>query len=340
MFSPDAQEECALRLHNESKVLPAQRESQAKRPNILTSHQLDMSNGGEERRATQRPHIPITVKPPIFQLGGSPDGKSSLEHSSKCSPLNYGHRVWNYHNSSNKDASQGGTKRQTMAVDSDTDAHDNAIDTSDDSSDWEDMPDAPLSRQMDKTFFQRVDSKVSLTSHQSLLTLMLAHKKHNTNPEIQVAQLTRDVPESHVVNSTSPTFEPSTKGSNKSHPNVQDVSQFNPQASPNYDAQPQPITVLPPKINPQAASSPRTTRMNMLSAELTEPLRRQILWERQEKSLQANALFKRHNISHHVSHTKQRSAMGGIEETDHYNASNWNQYFCIISCNDYHSKGW
>ena len=46
------------------------------------------------------------------------------------------------------------------------------------------------------------------------------------------------------------------------------------------------------------AHSPRTTRRNMLATELTESLRRHLLWERQQKSATANAFLKRRHTAH------------------------------------------
>ncbi len=50
---------------------------------------------------------------------------------------------------------------------------------------------------------------------------------------------------------------------------------------------------------------PRTTRRNMLSTELTESLRRHLLWERSQKSSTANAVLKRRHTSHDVANLRQ-----------------------------------
>ncbi|KAK9316542.1 hypothetical protein V1522DRAFT_257181 [Lipomyces starkeyi] len=50
----------------------------------------------------------------------------------------------------------------------------------------------------------------------------------------------------------------------------------------------------------QPALSPRSTRRNMLATELSESLRRNLLWERQQKNVTAAALLKRRHTSHDV----------------------------------------
>ncbi|KEF50801.1 uncharacterized protein A1O9_13147, partial [Exophiala aquamarina CBS 119918] len=55
-----------------------------------------------------------------------------------------------------------------------------------------------------------------------------------------------------------------------------------------------PITTPPPRPPAQSAAySPQTIRRKMLSEECTESLRKDILWERQEKSQAFNAFLKR-----------------------------------------------
>ncbi|KAK9495045.1 hypothetical protein V1508DRAFT_240953 [Lipomyces doorenjongii] len=50
----------------------------------------------------------------------------------------------------------------------------------------------------------------------------------------------------------------------------------------------------------QPALSPRSTRRNMLATELSESLRRNLLWERQQKNVTTAALLKRRHTSHDV----------------------------------------
>ncbi|KAF5244001.1 hypothetical protein FANTH_7914 [Fusarium anthophilum] len=102
----------------------------------------------------------------------------------------------------------------------------------------------------------------------------------------------------------------------------------------------QPIMTAPNNIRPQAALSPRTTRRNMLATELTESLRRHLLWERQQKSSTANAVLKRRHTSENVGDLKQYPNRPCMKKSEDVNASSWNQYFSKEANNGYHSKGW
>ena len=109
-----------------------------------------------------------------------------------------------------------------------------------------------------------------------------------------------------------------------------------------------PIAVPPPS-NEQVyamAHSPRTTRRHMLSTELTESLRKNLLWERQQKNTTVNAFLKRqaasmanlsaagrmaaaqpHRTLQHMQHP--HSEMANHEEEDVFNVAD-----------AYHTKGW
>ena len=101
----------------------------------------------------------------------------------------------------------------------------------------------------------------------------------------------------------------------------------------------QPILATASQTHFQAALSPRTTRRNMLATELTESLRRHLLWERQQKSSTANAVLKRRHTSHDVANLKQFPERPYMNQGEDVNASSWNQYFSK-DVNGYHSKGW
>ncbi|KAK9324552.1 hypothetical protein V1517DRAFT_316782 [Lipomyces orientalis] len=86
----------------------------------------------------------------------------------------------------------------------------------------------------------------------------------------------------------------------------------------------------------QPALSPRSTRRNMLATELSESLRRNLLWERQQKNVTAAALLKRRHTSHDVanlthypepSRAVAGSSYGDRAEFDHtefgYHARGW-----------------
>ncbi|KAG7408940.1 hypothetical protein BFJ63_vAg15976 [Fusarium oxysporum f. sp. narcissi] len=102
----------------------------------------------------------------------------------------------------------------------------------------------------------------------------------------------------------------------------------------------QPLMTGPIHIQPQGALSSRTTRRNMLETELTESLRRHLLWERQQKSSTANAVLKRRYTSHDVANLKQYPEKPCMKKSEDVNASSWNQYFSKEASDEYHSKGW
>merc|ERR1711977_724163 len=110
---------------------------------------------------------------------------------------------------------------------------------------------------------------------------------------------------------------------------------------------PKPIIMTTSNTHPpqQPALSPRTTRRNMLSTELTESLRKNLLWERQQKSQTANAFLKRRNaqsMANLQSHTmpaagpSQPPPPTALQETSKNNS--WNHYF--DNPWEYHTKGW
>jgi len=91
---------------------------------------------------------------------------------------------------------------------------------------------------------------------------------------------------------------------------------------------------------PQCALSPRTTRRNMLATELTESLRRHLLWERQQKSSTANAVLKRRHTSHDVANLRQYPEKPYLNKAEDANASSWNEYFTKEAFSGYHTQGW
>ncbi|BFZ59638.1 hypothetical protein YB2330_000652 [Saitoella coloradoensis] len=70
----------------------------------------------------------------------------------------------------------------------------------------------------------------------------------------------------------------------------------------------------------QVALSPRTTRRNMLATELSESLRRNLLWERQQKHMTSNAVLKRRATS-----AMDVSEMGkdALDEEYGYHGAGW-----------------
>jgi hypothetical protein len=102
------------------------------------------------------------------------------------------------------------------------------------------------------------------------------------------------------------------------------------------------------KPSPQSvAHSPRTTRRNMLATELTESLRRHLLWERQQKSATANA-FKRRHTAHDMANLQEypkgpqqgpAPTSTGALQNDVAKTGSWNHYTDFGPW-EYHAKGW
>ena len=211
-----------------------------------------------------------------------------------------------------------------------------AIDDDDEGDDdWEDDgDDSGPSSLDDKQMFQRVESKPNLVSRRSLLTTMI-HE-----PERAIA----------LQNAASRST-PALRRSRTSTPNGPSLA-----ASPDDDdsglemrdghiSQSKPIIMTTSNTH-QLALSPRTTRRNMLSTELTESLRKNLLWERQQKNSTSSAALKRRHTSHDVKNLQQYPGEPKLpkEKGPHMNKNaseyqSWNDYF-DQGLQDFHRKGW
>ena len=216
----------------------------------------------------------------------------------------------------------------------DDEVSESAIDDEDEDA-WEDSDteDGRAAALEEKHLFQRVDSRANLTSRRSLLTTMM-HEKDRKQELASVAAL------------RSPSL---LRRSRTTSPNGPSLA-----ASPDEGAgmvkvagrpipQPKPIIMTTSNLH-APPYSPRTTRRNMLTTELTESLRKHILWERQQKNVTANAALKRRHTSHDVKNLKQypkgqhrERILEKKEETSKTNS--WNHYF-DNGLLEYHQKGW
>ncbi|KAF2858689.1 DUF1752-domain-containing protein [Piedraia hortae CBS 480.64] len=98
---------------------------------------------------------------------------------------------------------------------------------------------------------------------------------------------------------------------------------------------PRPITIAKAPSNASLALSPRTTRRNMLSTELTESLRKNLLWERQYRSTSNLMKMKRRHTTQDM--TKLRQLPEPV--TLGANRQFTNEYF-DAGLQEYHAKGW
>ncbi|KAG4282270.1 hypothetical protein FPRO04_13314 [Fusarium proliferatum] len=285
-----------------------------------------------------KPIVTITKKP-VFQIGSSSEEDGSLQSAVASSrPISF-LSVKKKQVSFNKNVVKR-TIDDEAAVDSDTDDYidESAIDDDDDSSDWEDAGGSGKSS-MDDKFFQRVDSMPKLASRKSLITLMLAQNDCARTLGNHASQSTSAIPRSRMAHG--PSLGASSNVSDEAP--VMMKRMRGPGLKPVHEvprSSAQSIMTGPKHIQPQAALSPRTTRRNMLATELTESLRRHLLWERQQKNSTANAVLKRRHSSHDVANLKQYPEKPCMKKSEDVKASSWNPPFGHQAADPYHAEGW
>ena len=208
------------------------------------------------------------------------------------------------------------------------DASESAIDDEDDDSEWEDSPmESGESSIIEKPLFQRVDSRPNLTSRRSLLTSLM----HQSD---RAAAL------QNMASKSTPVL----RRSRTSSPNGPSLPGFLGDESPPATHEsgvtaPKPIIMTTSNTHPPALS-PKTTRRNMLGTELTESLRKHLLWERQQKSSTANAVLKRRHTAHDVAHLKQFPGKElSLDSGEVSKTNSWNHYF-DHGLGEYHQRGW
>ncbi|KAI1387471.1 DUF1752-domain-containing protein [Hypoxylon trugodes] len=299
----------------------------------------------EPRKAVPQPAA--AAKKPMFDIGVNSSGEDespslkSAMHSSRQGPmLNAQKKQTSFHN-------QVSTRLiQTPSDQSDSYMDESAIDDDDEDSEWEDsIEESGKSSVDDAVTFKRVPSKANLTSQRSLISLMFAgqeerakglsnYASHSTPAIPQRARALQNPSNMNVVSSPNDSDNGlEMKRGLRSTP-LKPINEI-----PRSTAQP--IMVNPPTHNHQAALSPRTTRRNMLATELTESLRRQLLWERQQKSSTANAVLKRRHTALDVANLKQYPEKAYMNQgKDEPNSSSWNQYFSREDFGGYHAQGW
>jgi hypothetical protein len=310
-----------------------------------------------------RPDLPkaepmLKKKKTVFTLGGSSDEDtiSSYEASyrPKRSSLSENMRVQAPIRKSTSFKKEVSTRtiqditsesEEAIESDSETDSDDNAIeeDDSDEDGDWvddEEEQNTPASVD-EREMFKRVDSKPNLTSRRSLLTSMM-----HQDDRAQAMQ--------NAASRSSPVI----RRSRTSSPNGPSTGN-SPQQDHGLMMRPQvprskPIIMTTSNVHPPALS-PRTTRRNMLQTELTQSLRQNLLWERQQKNSTTNAVNKRaqsavsmpalrramttndiKNLHQGAQQPMQKAAT--IREAAKNNNS-YNDYF-DQGLQEYHQKGW
>ncbi|RMD43405.1 hypothetical protein DV735_g1748, partial [Chaetothyriales sp. CBS 134920] len=178
--------------------------------------------------------------------------------------------------------------------------------------------------------FRRVESRHNIVSRPSILSMQLEQKQRglgmqNPNSRSQPAfQRTRTTSLNESTLATSP--------EDQEEEDAGLVMQ-------NSKAKPRPITTS--HINPRPAiaqaHSPRTTRRNMLASELGESLRKNLLWERQQKSQTANAFLKRSRNAQSMANL-QGAAAAPPCPPQWNNRQSWNNEF--ENPWEFNARGW
>lgn len=234
------------------------------------------------------------------------------------------------------------------------DESESAIDDEEES-DWEDsVTESGLSSVQDNNnennnkknnsqLFQRVDSRPNLVSRRSLLTMMM-HQPPKMQRQMQM----------NPTRSTSALQRPPNGPSVPDSPSDDEEEEESLTMRGPDIPRSKPIVVQ--QVPPQsAAHSPRTTRRNMLATELTESLRKHLLWERHQKSATANAYLKRRHTAHDVANLQEYpgapggqkttanvaipSASNQVKDKEYSKNGSWNNYTDFGPW-EYHAKGW
>ncbi|KAF2713958.1 DUF1752-domain-containing protein [Pleomassaria siparia CBS 279.74] len=314
-----------------------------------------LSRHGPSRALPQ----PVKRKQPMFLLGGSSDedALSSLEtsmstfakRSSLSDSLKPLGRKTTFKNevSTQTIPNAAFSEESEGAIESDSDedeSDDNAIEEEDsDDEEWEDDDEVASSS---VTEFHRVDSKPNLVSRRSLLTTALSQGERAQALQNAASRSTPAIRRSR----TSTPNGPSTGNS----PQEDGGLMMRPQATHS-----KPIIMTTSNMHPPTLS-PRTTRRNMLQTELTQSLRQNLLWERQQKNATTNAVNKRNqsvanlpalrramttNDIKGLTAFPQQGVNTGSTFRDAVNANaaknnnSYNDYF-DQGLQEYHQKGW
>ena len=203
------------------------------------------------------------------------------------------------------------------------DSEDNAIEEDseeedDDDEEWEDEASENADNSKEP-LFHRVDSKPNLVSRRSLLTTLL-------NQDDRAADFANMASKSQPAlrrSRTSTPMAPSVGTSPQEDPSVSMLGQ--------HMTSSKPIVMNRSQSHHQMALSPRTTRKNMLHSEMTESLRKSVLWERQQKRSTAQAVLKRSKTAQALTNLEPLEGVARGEPTDDWYADGLGAY---------HTKGW
>ncbi|KAL1584209.1 hypothetical protein WHR41_07232 [Cladosporium halotolerans] len=214
--------------------------------------------------------------------------------------------------------------------DEDEEISESAIEDDDDSSDWEDSEDnsGPSSVNDREPLFQRVDSQANLTSRRSMLTTLMHEPDRARAMANEASRSTPALRRSRTTTPNGPSVAGSPVPSVQLHAPIQEPTRSKPIIMTTSNTIPQ-----------QLALSPRTTRRNMLSTELTESLRKNLLWERQHRSTGNLTALKRRHTSTDVKNLKQQPEPAPIFSHPD-GAKKFNSEYHNAGLQEYNAKGW
>jgi hypothetical protein len=306
---------------------------------------------------------PVKRKQPMFTLGGSSDedNQSSLEASMSAltkrsslsdslKPAALVRKTTSFKNEVYTRTIQDATSEESdgaIESDSEDESDDNAIEEEDsDDEEWEDDDEECASSNV--TEFHRVDSRPNLVSHRSLLTTALSQGDRARQLQNEASRSTPAIRRSRTSTPNGP--------STGTSPQEDSGLMMRPQATRS-----KPIIMTTSNVHPPALS-PRTTRRNMLQTELTQSLRQNLLWERQQKNATTNAVNKRNQSAVNLPALRRamttndikglkafpqqgRQGMANNDSTFREavnaakNNNSYNDYF-DQGLQEYHQKGW
>lgn len=268
-----------------------------------------------------------------FMLGGSSDDESSFDDSRSlrpsASPLLSGLRPPQQFQNTQHHTPKMTTFREEVEIrgdqsneaaidsddsDADSDMSESAIEEEDDA--WEDDLDNQSDR--DQGLFQRVPSKANLVSRRSLLTTGLHESERVVALTSQASKSQPALPQPSIK------FKPNTQDQVTERSQLSGISRSKPMAMPTSASQ------------ANCALSPRTTRRNMLSTELTESLRQNLLWERQFKNTTAHAFLKRRHTAHE--NLSKLDQLPNSDQEAPTTKASCNDVFTLN--NEYNTRGW
>lgn len=196
-----------------------------------------------------------------------------------------------------------------------------------DDDDWEDdASESAENTTNDKPLFQRVDSQSQLVSRRSVLTA-------------ELNQLDRAATFANLASKSTPVIRRS-KTSISSVPSdgVSPVEDPSLTMLPGHMTRSKPIIVTARNAQ-QMAFSPKTTRRNMLATEMTESLRKNVLWERQQKKATTNAIIKRRHTAQNLTNLQNYPGEAVQASKQESRNTSFDHYF-ETGLGEYHRAGW